>query len=89
MDMLEDIYAKRGRSNRFKDESPAPELIHELIYKTYKLVASKQNLMPYRIHVLGPDCKKYKEELYKLTVTAVPETFLEPRKTPKSLLHGF
>ena len=80
MIMLEDIYAKRGRSNRYKDESPAPELIHELIYKTYKLVASKQNLMPYRIHVLGPDCKKYKEELYKLTTTAVPEPFFRTTK---------
>ena len=73
--MIEDIYAKRVRGNRYKKESPAPKLMRELIYKTHKLVASKQNLMPYRIHVLGPDCKKYKEELYKLTVKAVPKNF--------------
>ena len=73
--MIEDIYAKRQKVINYKKDGPSSELMHELIHKTYELVASKQNLMPYKIHVLGPDCKKYKEELYKLTTKAVDEKY--------------
>lgn len=33
-------------------------------------MASKQNLMPYKIHVLGPECVELKKELYALTTSA-------------------
>ena len=41
-----------------------------MIEKTHNLVASKQNLMPYKIHVLGPECVELKKELYVLTTSA-------------------
>tara|TARA_Y100000289_G_scaffold44485_1_gene44383 strand:+ start:2078 stop:2707 length:630 start_codon:yes stop_codon:yes gene_type:complete len=68
--MIEDVFKKRRRCTVFTDKAPPYDLMMSIINKTYDLVPSKQNLMPYKIHVLGPDCLKYKDELYKLTQCA-------------------
>ena len=65
--MIEEIYKKRRKVRWFRDEAPDHDLIVDLMQKTHSLVPSKQNLMPYKIHVLGPKCRKLKKELYHLT----------------------
>jgi len=77
--MIEDVYKKRTKCSVFTDEIPDFDMVKNLMEKTHALVASKQNLMPYKIHVLGPDCKKYKEELYKLTVNAVDKKWTKTK----------
>lgn len=68
--MIEDVYKKRKKVRKFFNHAPDHDLIVNLIKKTHSLVPSKQNLMPYKIHVLGPDCVKLKDELYNLTTIA-------------------
>lgn len=64
--MIEDLYKKRKQIKDFSDKLPPEGLVEDLIYKTYQCVPSKQNLMPYKIHVIGPEDKKTKEALYEL-----------------------
>ena len=73
--MIEDVYKKRVKIRDFSDRAPDHDLIVDLIKKTHVLVPSKQNLMPYKIHVLGLDCVKLKEEMYNLTTSASPDNF--------------
>ena len=65
--MIEDIYAKRELCKVFTKDIPDSDTMMSIIQKTHRLVPSKQNLMPYKIHVLGPDCVNFKEELFKIT----------------------
>ena len=69
--MIEEVYKKRVKVRRFTDKVPDHNLIIDMMKKTHDLVASKQNLMPYKIHVLDPKCKIQKEELFKLTTQSV------------------
>lgn len=68
MEMIEEIYKIKKQIRVYnEDRIPDINLINSIIEKTYNLVPSKQNLMPYKIHVLGPECKEEKECLYDLT----------------------
>lgn len=66
--MIEEIY-KTKKQIRVYDEDHIPDsnLIDSIMTKAYELVPSKQNLVPYKIHVLGPDCIEEKEILFDLT----------------------
>ena len=75
--MIEDVYKKRKKVRIFLDKCPDHNLIVDMIKKTHNLVASKQNLMPYKIHVLGPECVTLKKELYTLTITAAEENYTQ------------
>lgn len=50
-----------------QDKHPEEEMIKSLITETYNLVPSKQKLVPYKIHVFGPNHSKEKEVLYLAT----------------------
>lgn len=65
--MIKDIYSKR-RQIRFFDKENYPDvnLVKQLINITYELVPSKQNLMPYKVHVIGPYNTEVNKELYRL-----------------------
>jgi len=76
--MIEDVYKKRKKVRNFLNAAPDHDLIIDLMKKTHVLVPSKQNLMPYKIHVLGPDCVNLKDELYNLT-TIAPDGFTPSR----------
>lgn len=66
--MIEDIYAKRKQIKVFlEDRIPSEELIGNILQKTYDLVPSKQNLMPYKVLVIGPEDKNTKQAIYDLT----------------------
>lgn len=75
--MIEDVYKKRKKVRYFLDKCPDHNLIVDIMKKTHNLVASKQNLMPYKIHVLGPECVTLKKELYTLTTTAAEENYTQ------------
>jgi len=77
--MIEEIYKKRRKVKRFLNEAPDHNLIVDLMQKTHSLVPSKQNLMPYKIHVLGPKCLKLKDELYHLTTTASSDEYTQTK----------
>jgi hypothetical protein len=66
--MLEELLSRRKQVQRFKDDVfPEKELVKSLLEKTYELVPSKQNLMPYEVLVLGPDKINEKQELLYLS----------------------
>ena len=47
------------------DEYPEKKIIESFISEAYSLTPSKQGLVPYKIHVFGPDRLKEKTALYK------------------------
>jgi len=63
---IEELLKKR-KQIKFYDNNKIPEksLIESIIKKTFELVPSKQNLMPYKIHILGPE-KDIKQEFYNI-----------------------
>jgi len=66
--MLEKLLFRRKQAELFKDDVfPEKKLVKSLLEKTYELVPSKQNLMPYEVLVLGPDRTDEKEELFDLS----------------------
>ena len=56
-------YARAFSTNIY----PEKKLVENLIERTFKLVPSKQNMMPYLITVFGPECIWEKEEIFKLS----------------------
>ena len=56
--MLENIYKKRIQTQTWNDKIPSKKLINSLLKKTYELVPSKQNIVPYQIIIWGPNIKK-------------------------------
>ena len=54
---------------RWYDQNRTPDksLIDECLHKTYTAVASKQNLMPYKVWAIGPFNKKLNEGLYAIS----------------------
>tara|TARA_R110000823_G_scaffold154449_6_gene285337 strand:- start:3026 stop:3643 length:618 start_codon:yes stop_codon:yes gene_type:complete len=64
--MIEEIISKRTQVRWYEEEEyPSRDTVDELLKKTYKLVASKQDLMPYSVIVLGPDETFAKKEFYE------------------------
>ena len=61
---IETLYKKRYQVYNYTDKIPDENMVKNIINKTYELTASKQGLVPYRIHILGPNCKEEKEKIY-------------------------
>ena len=65
---IERLLDSRRQVRVFDDINiPGKLLIRNLLNTTHRLVPSKQNLLPYKVHVLGPECKKEKLILYDLS----------------------
>lgn len=63
---ISEIYKKRKQITTYDIENyPDVDTVKEILTETFKLTASKQNLMPYKIHVLGPNHKNIKKDLYE------------------------
>lgn len=60
---------EKRRQVKFFDNTKIPEesLIKDILKASYELTPSKQNLMPYKVHVLGPN-SKLKNNVYELTM---------------------
>ena len=61
---MEKLFETRYQVYTYSDKIPDENLVKEIINKTYKITASKQNIVPYKIHVLGPNCKEEKEKIF-------------------------
>tara|TARA_B110000285_G_scaffold195093_1_gene225157 strand:- start:84 stop:821 length:738 start_codon:yes stop_codon:yes gene_type:complete len=55
--MIEDVYKKRRQIRSAWDQKkiPSKELIEGLLKKTLEIAPSKQNLFPFKVHVIEPD----------------------------------
>ena len=72
---IEDIISKRRQIRHFDLENyPKKNLVDNLIKKSHIYTPSRQNLMPYKVHILGPDQKKYKKILYNLSTISPKDT---------------
>lgn len=58
---------------RWYDQNRTPDksLIDECLHKTYTAVASKQNLMPYKVWAIGPFNKGLNQGLYDISAAGV------------------
>ena len=53
---IEEIYKTRWQVRQYDEANiPDKDLIKSLVNKTFELSPSKQNLLPFRVHVLGPE----------------------------------
>jgi len=68
--MIEALYKKRKQIKIYdKDRVPERSLIEKLIKTTFETMPSKQSIVPYRVHVLGPEHKDLKIKFYELLKT--------------------
>jgi hypothetical protein len=66
--MIENLLSKRRQIKYFDQNNyPDRDEINSILESTCRLVPSKQNLMPYKVHVFGPENIDYKKELYNLS----------------------
>ena len=73
----EKLFDSRRQIRRFNHiDIPDKTLIQNLLDKTWRLVPSKQQLMPYKVFVLGPDRKKEKEIIFDQS------TIVEEKQNP-------
>jgi len=64
--MIDDIYKKYKYVKEYDQNADIPEsLISDLLERTWKVTPSKNNFMPYKVHVLGPDQQDLKNKIYK------------------------
>ena len=65
--MIEQLLKKRRNCKLYLDKVPSKELIEKILSKTYECIASKQGLVPYKVHVLGPEKIETKKLMLKLS----------------------
>lgn len=64
---LTEIYKKRKQTIKYDQENyPDIDIVKNILTETFKITASKQNLYPYKVHVLGPNHKNIKKDLYDI-----------------------
>jgi len=68
---VEDLLKKRRQIREIWDPKkiPSKELINDLLSKAFDLAPSKQNLYPFKIHVIGPE--NYKEKILLGSICAL------------------
>lgn len=63
--MIDELLQKRRYVKEFYKEADIPrDLVDSLLEKTWKVTPSKNNFMPYKVHVLGPEHIYYKEKVF-------------------------
>lgn len=71
--MFSDLYNKRRQIRTYDpDREPGKDVIQNTLELANKLVASKQNLMPYKIYVVGPFNEEINQGLYDLSQSVMP-----------------
>ena len=64
--MINDLLKNRKYVKEYDQTADIPEsLIDSLLQKTWAVTPSKNNFMPYTVHVLGQEHQKYKELVYQ------------------------
>ena len=65
---VEELFKKRHQVKMYSQTLiPEKPLVEEVIDKAFQLTASKQNLMPYKVHILGPEHKDLKEKFFEIS----------------------
>ena len=65
---VEELFKKRHQVKMYSQTLiPEKPLVQEVIDKAFQLTASKQNLMPYKVHILGPEHKDLKEKFFEIS----------------------
>lgn len=63
-----DLLESRHHVYKYSDEIPPKELIDEALYKAWKTTPSKNNAMPYKVFVYGPEEKQKKKLVWEMVV---------------------
>jgi hypothetical protein len=64
--MIYDTFKKRRAVREFDTNTDIPvSTVHDLLQKAWEVTPSKNNFMPYTIHVLGPEHQHYKNSIYQ------------------------
>ena len=58
-------YLQRKHVVKYKPDIISDDKIKSLLQKTWQLTSSKNNYMPYSVHVLGPDKTTEKEKIFE------------------------
>ena len=61
-----DLLHKRHHVRRYSDKIPPKELIEESLWQAWKTTPTKNNAMPYKVFVFGPEHKKEKELVHEM-----------------------
>lgn len=77
--MIYETLLKRKHVDSYDTEFHIDDsLVDDLLQKAWKVTPSKQNFMPYSIHVLGPSNNNYKKYIYNLCVSKNDEMNFHP-----------
>lgn len=64
---MSDYLSKRRYVTEYDADYDIPlATFHDMIYRAWKVTPSKNNYMPYKVHVLGKQYKKEKKSIYEL-----------------------
>jgi hypothetical protein len=64
---IENLLKKRKQNKNYDQQNyPSLEDVKKLIDKTFNLTASKQNLYPYKVHILGPNHQNIKRDFFDI-----------------------
>tara|TARA_B100001996_G_C18671619_1_gene596967 strand:- start:4071 stop:4760 length:690 start_codon:yes stop_codon:yes gene_type:complete len=61
-----DLWHKRHHVRKYKDKVPDKKLIEEALWQTWKTTPTKNNAMPYKVFVFGPEHKKEKVLVHEM-----------------------
>jgi len=64
-----DLLEKRHHVRTYSDKVPPKEKIEFALWQAWKTTPSKQNSMPYKVFVYGPEHKEQKEKVWKMVTT--------------------
>lgn len=84
--MISEIFKKRYQVYFYMNKAPEEGLVKNLITKTYELVSSKQNIMPYKVHILGPHCIDEKQKIYDRIKQTIGGSHNHNIKAPYNLI---
>ena len=79
-DVLEN---ERKHVFKYTDRIPDKEIIEDCLYKAWKTTPSKNQAMPYKVYVWGPDHKEEKAKIHKLVHRRHHEVELQAVKDGK------
>ena len=60
-----DTYEKRHHVFEYEKKNIPDELVKDILYKAWKITPSKNNFMPYHVHVIGPEQQGIKDEVWR------------------------
>jgi len=67
--MIIDILKQMRHVRKYYKNKPIEDdFLKEILEQTWKVTPSKNNFMPYKIHVIGPQHENYKKEIYQICV---------------------